>query len=129
MRSLAAFDPEEWLSPEVARGPDERARLGYAYKTDSPTLQKWTDPIPDGRRPRDEDPRGILLRRHPLAMLRDTPDLWDLAGELMDGVTNELTREDRHTRSNAEWVLVLTWQAAAARRQEREIRQGVKDGE
>ena len=62
MRALATFDPSDWLSPEGARGSDELARLGYAYNTDSPTLQKWVDPVPDGKRHKVEDPRGLMLR-------------------------------------------------------------------
>lgn len=121
MRALAAYEPEEWLSPAAARDAGELDRIGYGTK-DSPSMVKWVDPIADSKRPKDEDPRGLCLRRHPLAMLRDAPDCWDVAHELMDGCSSELTREDRRTRSNAEWQLILTWQAAAARRQDREIR-------
>lgn len=129
MRALAAYEPDEWLSPAAARGTKELEKLGFRRGRDSPTLVRFVDPIEDDRkRPKGEDPRGLELRRHPLAMLRDAPEVWDLADELMDGVVGDLTAEDRRTRSEAEWCLILAYKAAEARRMEREIRRGMPKG-
>jgi hypothetical protein len=121
VRCLAAYDASDWPPEAAARTTKDREAMGLVRGRDG-TICKYLDPIPEARhRPANEDARGVPCRRHPLAWLRDTPALWDLAEELLDGVLHELGPEDRYLRSNAEWEAIAAFRAAEHRRTMREV--------
>lgn len=108
MRGLAAFDPKDWPKPAAASTRSELWSIGYGRHRDGKIVRT----VDAG-----EGVAGVKLKRHPIAMLRDTPDLWALCNELMDGAfARDLTREDRRRLSHAEVELIHLYRAGVERR-------------
>ena len=111
MRGLASYDRDDWPRSTAASNQEELWKIGWGRRDGA--IRK----VVDGAK----GVKGVELRRHPYALLRDTPELWSLMGELLDGAVGDLTREDRRRMSNAEVELVLEWKAAVARKMERDL--------
>lgn len=66
-----------------------------------------------------ETVRGIECRRHPEAMLRDRPRLWDVVSMWRCGVSHDLTREDYEGLSNFDLECWITMVGAHRREEAR----------
>lgn len=66
-----------------------------------------------------ETAQGLFLARHPEALLRDSPRLWDVVSKWRAGVRRELSHEDYESRTHFEIECWLTLVAAIERERER----------
>lgn len=71
-----------------------------------------------------ESERGIDALRHPEAVLRESPRLWDVISKWRSGVTHELTRADYARLTNFEIECWLTMIGAHNRETERRLKHG-----
>jgi len=123
LRALTVYRPSEITGPDAATGYDELRDIGWLPGVDAPGVLMFADPLEDdsGQSPH-EDPRGIELRRHPEAMLRDDPELWPVVDRFRAGVPLEVTREEHDTLSAWEIDARLIMLAATRREEQRQIR-------
>lgn len=136
LRVLATWDPDCLPAPHDVRDLEEEEALGLLPGVNARAWFAMTwDPRADFRPEEDEfdgveddeyareTKRGIELRRHPEAMLRDRPHLWAVVGKWRSGVEREVTHEryERATHFELEcWLIMLAaHNRALERRMER----------
>ena len=125
------FRVADFVSASAASDYDELVALGHVSDTDSPHILAYVDPIESAaERPEGEDPRGVELKRHPSAMLRDDPDLWDIVDRFRCGTHKELTHSEFESLSNFQLEAWIVMRAAHQREEIREIKtsRGGRDG-
>lgn len=130
MRVLATWDPHVLPSPFEARPIEDEAALGLIPGVDASEwfVGAWD---PSGAATDDEDlheyiretVRGVEVCRHPEAILRDTPRLWDVVSMWRSGVSHDLSRADYAELTNFEIECWLVLRAAHQREEIRRIRQ------
>lgn len=135
MRVLATWDPQALCALHVARDLEESAELGllpginasgwFATSWDQRDDFDSTLELDDG--PMRETTRGIEARRHPEAMLRDTPRLWDVVSMWRCGVSHDLTREDYESSTNFDLECWLTMVSAHRRETDRRYKARKED--
>jgi len=117
-----------FLEARAASTYDELADLGHIPGHDSAHILGFLDPIENAReRPEGEDARGIEIRRHPRAMLRDDPDLWDTVDRFCCGVNKDITHAEYESMSNFQLEAWLILRAASHREEMREIKRTNED--
>lgn len=73
------YEPGSIPGPQAATDHETLRTLGWVYREDAPGVFATLDPIEEERlRPKGEGANGVELTRHPEAMLRDDPELWDV---------------------------------------------------
>ncbi len=136
MRVLATWDPEVLPALHDALSVEESAAMGALPDVDAPDWFAMAfDPRGECAEPDDigcsyflETVEGIHTKRHPEAILRDSPRLWDVVGRWRSGVTRDISRADYAELDNFELECWLTLLAASNREQERRWRRKDPDG-
>ena len=122
LRVLAVVNPSTFIGPEQARGFDELRSVGW-LPMDAPGVLAYVDPMDDAAGP-GEDPRGIEVRRHPEAILRDDPDLWDVVDRFRAGCPLEVSRAEYDSLTAWEIDARLIMLAATKREEARQMKRG-----
>lgn len=118
------YRAENFIDADAAENLEELTALGHVPDTDSPHILAYIDPIEEsGHRNKQEDPRGLEIRRHPSAMLRDDPDLWDIVDRFRSGVKKEMTHKEFEALSNFQIEAWLIMRSAHQRQEMRDIKE------
>lgn len=139
LRVLATWDPEALPAPhDATRSIEDDAALGILPGANArswfsgawdqrPEFVATEQDVEDDDGYIRETARGIELRRHPEAVLRDSPRLWDVVAMWRSGVERELTREQYAHLPNFEVECWMTLVSASNREMERRIKRGGRE--
>jgi len=115
--------PGQFIEAKAASSHDELHALGFVPGLDSPHILAWVDPIEDAdHRNENESAKGLPVRRHPHATLRDDPELWSIVDRFRCGVNKDLTHAEFDELSNWQLEAWLIMRAASNREESREMK-------
>lgn len=120
MRVLAVYSAMDFAGPSACEDLSDLAAIGWLPGVDRRGDPSYLDPIDDAQaRPAGESAKGVAIRQHPEAMLRDDPELWSVWDQWHVGVERSLSRDDYARLSNFEIESWNTLRAATLREEKR----------
>ena len=123
LRAVMAYRHGQFAGAHAASNHKELLALGHVPGCDSPHILGYLDPIDDAEdRPANEDHRGMEIRQHPLSMLSQEPELWDIVDRFRSGVVKDLTHDDFDTLSAWQIEAWLIMRMTSNREQVREVK-------
>lgn len=114
------YRPEDFEDPQ--HGDDAEALRSIGWIGEAPGVLQYVDPLPEGLREPDEDPKGVAVYRHPEQLLTEDPELWDVVDRFRSGVPLSVSRPEYEELTGFEVDCLRIMRLAVGRQTNRDLR-------